>query len=77
MIVTVRAGTPVAELHAALAEVGQRTALPERGGTVGGALVVGESGIGRLGGGHVRDALLAGPVRQRRGPHRDRRRARR
>lgn len=58
MIVTVRAGTTVAELHAALGEVGQRTALPERGGTVGGALVVGESGVGRLGGGHVRDALL-------------------
>lgn len=58
MIVTVRAGTTVAELHGALDEVGQRTALPERGGTVGGALVVGESGIGRLGGGHVRDSLL-------------------
>lgn len=58
MIVTVRAGTTVAALHAALAEVGQRTALPDRGGTVGGALVVGESGIGRLGDGHVRDSLL-------------------
>ena len=59
MTVRVRAGTPVAELHAALAEAGQRTALPERpGGTVGGALMVGESGIARLGLGPVRDALL-------------------
>ena len=59
MTVRVRAGTPVAELHAALAESGQRTSLPERsGGTVGGALMVGESAITRLGLGPVRDALL-------------------
>ena len=59
MTVRVRAGTPVHELHAALAETGQRTALPERpGGTVGGALMVGESAITRLGLGPVRDALL-------------------
>ena len=37
MTVTVRAGTPVAELHDALAAAGQRCALPDRGGTVGGA----------------------------------------
>ena len=59
MTVRVRAGTPVAELHDALAETGQRTSLPERpGGTVGGALMVGESAITRLGLGPVRDALL-------------------
>jgi len=59
MTVRVRAGTAVAELHAALAVSGQRTALPERtGGTVGGALMVGESAITRLRSGPVRDALL-------------------
>ncbi|MEM9562032.1 MAG: FAD-binding protein [Actinomycetota bacterium] len=58
MTVTVRAGTPVAELHAALAERGQRTALPERGGTVGGAVVVGESDVRALGLGPVRNAVL-------------------
>ena len=59
MTVRVRAGTPVAELHDALAESGQRTSLPERpGGTVGGALMVGESGITRLGLGPVRDDAL-------------------
>lgn len=59
MTVRVRAGTPVAELHRELAAAGQRTALPERaGGTVGGALMAGESSIARLGLGPVRDALL-------------------
>lgn len=59
MTVRVRAGTTVAELHESLAESAQRTALPERpGGTVGGALMVGESAICRLGLGPVRDALL-------------------
>ena len=59
MTVTVRAGTSVAELHEVLAAAGQRTALPERpGGTVGGALAVGESTVHRLGRGHLRDALL-------------------
>ena len=59
MTVRVRAGTPVTELHEALAGAGQRTALPERpGGTVGGALMAGESSVARLGLGPVRDALL-------------------
>ncbi len=58
MTVTVRAGTPVADLRAALAERGQRTALPERGGTVGGAVVVGESDVRALGLGSVRNAVL-------------------
>lgn len=58
MVVTVRAGTPVAELHETLRARGQLTALPERGGTVGGAVVVGENRLDRLGRGTVRDAVL-------------------
>lgn len=58
MTVTVRAGTTVSELHAALAEKGQRSALPVRGGTVGGALAVGESDIRALGRGLIRTSLL-------------------
>ncbi len=59
MTVRVRAGTTVSELHRELASAGQRTALPERdGGTVGGALMAGESSIARLGRGPVREALL-------------------
>ncbi|MDA8062871.1 MAG: FAD-binding protein [Actinomycetota bacterium] len=58
MTVRVRAGTPVAELHSELAASGQRTSLPERGGTVGGALAVGESHLCALGRGPVRDAVL-------------------
>ena len=58
MTVTVRCGTTVEELHAALAEQGQRTGLPERGGTVGGALAVGENSLHVLGRGRVREAAL-------------------
>ena len=58
MVVTVRAGTTVAELHEALAAAGQTSALPDRGGTVGGAVAVGENRIDRLGRGSVRDAVL-------------------
>ncbi len=58
MTVTVRAGTMVAELQSALAERGQRCALPERGGTVGGAVVVGESDPRALGRGLLRDSVL-------------------
>ena len=57
MTVSVGAGTPVDELDAALAEYGQRVAVPA-GGTVGGALAVGRSGIRRLGWGPIRDAVL-------------------
>lgn len=57
MTVCCGAGTPVDDLDRALAEVGQRVALPP-GGTVGGALAVGRSGIDRLGRGPVRDAVL-------------------
>ena len=59
MTVRARAGTSVAELHEFLARSKQRTALAERvGGTVGGALMAGESGILHLGLGPVRDSLL-------------------
>ena len=51
------AGTPVAEVDAALAEHGQCVAMPPTG-TVGGALAVGHSGLRRLGWGPVRDTLL-------------------
>jgi glycolate oxidase FAD binding subunit len=58
MTVRVRAGTSVAALHAILAESGQRTALPERGGTVGGALAVGENSEHVRRRGRVRDCAL-------------------
>lgn len=58
MTVQVRAGTSVAELHSTLAEKGQRSALPERGGTVGGALAVGENDFRALGRGRTRESLL-------------------
>ena len=59
MTVRVRAGTPVAELEEMLGAAGQCTALPQRpGGTVGGALMAGESSLLRLRTGPVRDALL-------------------
>lgn len=57
MTVECFAGTPVADLQAALGERGQFVALPD-GGTVGGALAVGHAGILRLGHGPVRDTVL-------------------
>jgi glycolate oxidase FAD binding subunit len=57
MTICCGAGTSVAEVEAALAEHGQCLALPH-GGTIGGALAVGHSGIRRLGWGPVRDAVL-------------------
>ncbi len=58
MTVRVRCGTTVAQLHAELAARGQLTSLPDRGGTVGGALAVGENDVSVLGRGRVRDAAL-------------------
>lgn len=58
MTVTVLAGTPVHELSQVLAEHGQRCALPERGGTVGGAVVVGENHLEVLGRGTLRASVL-------------------
>jgi glycolate oxidase FAD binding subunit len=58
MIVRVLAGTQVADLEDALGERGQRCALPERGGTVGGALAVGENHLDVAFRGTVRASLL-------------------
>lgn len=58
MTVQVRAGTSVEELDAALAERGQRCALPMRGGTVGGSIAVGENDLCALGRGRLRDSAL-------------------
>jgi len=58
MTVRVRAGTAVADLEASLAEAGQRSALPMRGGTVGGAVAVGENHPDRLGREALRDSVL-------------------
>ena len=61
MTVRVRAGTPVAELDAALAEHGQMVPLdpPDpSAATVGAVLEAGESGLRRLRYGPVRDTLL-------------------
>lgn len=58
MVVRVRTGTTVAELHAELATRGQRTPLVDRGGTVGGALAAGENDIFVLGRGTLRSSVL-------------------
>lgn len=58
MTIRVGAGTTVADLDVILAESGQRSALPDRGGTIGGALAVGENDLEVLGRGRVRDAAL-------------------
>ena len=58
MTVRVLAGTTVGDLHTALAEQGQWSALPERGGTVGGAIAVGENDWRMLGRGALRTAVL-------------------
>ena len=63
LVVTVRAGTPLAELEAALAEKGQHLAFePPRfssnsgaGGTVGGMVAAGLAGPSRAAAGSVRD----------------------
>jgi len=57
MTICCGAGTPVADVDAALAEHGQCLAVPDVG-TIGGALAVGHSGIRRLGWGPVRDTVL-------------------
>lgn len=57
MTVRCGAGTPMADVAAALAEHGQCVAIPATG-TVGGALAVGRSGLRRLEWGPVRDTVL-------------------
>ena len=67
LVVTVRAGTPLSELEAALAEKGQCLALsrptlcslaPASGATVGGMVAAGLSGPARASVGGVRDYVL-------------------
>ena len=58
MTVVVRTGTLVADLHRLLAEHGQRTGLPDRGGTVGGAVAVGENHLEVRARGPVRSTVL-------------------
>lgn len=63
MTVRVLAGTTVADLDAALGADGQCVAMPVRpGGTVGGCLALGHSGLRQLGWGPVRDVLLEATV---------------
>ena len=66
LVVTARAGTPLAELEAVLAEKGQHLAFEpprlgaggEKGGTVGGMVAAGLAGPARAAAGSVRDHLL-------------------
>lgn len=58
MTVTVLAGTTVSQLNDVLAARGQRCAIPDRGGTVGGAIVVGEDDVAVMGKGRIRDSVL-------------------
>lgn len=62
LVVTVRAGTPLATLEAALAERGQHLAFEPphfaAGGTVGGMVAAGLAGPARTSAGGVRDHLL-------------------
>lgn len=57
MTIKCGAGTAVNDVDAALAEHGQQVAIPP-GGTIGGALAMGHSGIRRLAYGAMRDTLL-------------------
>lgn len=71
LVVTARAGTPLAELEAELAEQGQCLAFePPRfapGGTVGGMVAAGLSGPARASAGAVRDYVLGVTVLNGRG----------
>lgn len=60
LTITVRAGTPVAELAAAVEGSGQECPIDGPGSTVGGRIASGLSGIRRRGVGHVREWLLGG-----------------
>jgi glycolate oxidase FAD binding subunit len=71
LVVTVRAGTPLADLEAALAEHGQCLPFePPRfaaGGTVGGMVAAGLSGPSRASAGSVRDHVLGATLLNGRG----------
>ncbi|MFN5724563.1 MAG: FAD-binding protein, partial [Betaproteobacteria bacterium] len=62
LVITARAGTPLSELEAALAEKGQCLAFEpprfEGGGTVGGLVAAGLAGPSRAAAGGVRDYML-------------------
>ncbi|MDP2742289.1 MAG: FAD-binding protein, partial [Hydrogenophaga sp.] len=62
LVITVRAGTPLAEVEAALAEKGQSLAFDPphfgAGTTVGGMVAAGLAGPGRASAGGVRDFVL-------------------
>jgi len=57
MVLECGAGTPMDDVHAALADVGQTVSIPG-GGTIGGALASGVSDVTRLAHGPLRDVLL-------------------
>ena len=71
LVVTARAGTPLSEVEAALAERGQHLAFePPRyaaGGTVGGMVAAGLSGPARAASGAVRDHVLGASLLSGRG----------
>jgi glycolate oxidase FAD binding subunit len=71
LVITVRAGTPLAELEAALAERGQYLAFePPRfapGTTIGGVVAAGLSGPARAAAGGVRDFVLGATMLNGRG----------
>jgi glycolate oxidase FAD binding subunit len=72
LVVTVRAGTPLTELEATLAEQGQCLAFEpprfgKQGGTVGGMVAVGLSGPSRASVGSVRDFVLGAQIINGRG----------
>jgi len=71
LVITARAGTPLAEVEAALAERGQHLAFePPRlgpGGTVGGMVAAGLSGPSRAAAGSLRDHLLGATLLNGRG----------
>ena len=76
LVVTVRAGTPLQELEAALAEQGQclpfeppHFGLQNRGATVGGMVAAGLSGPARASVGGVRDYMLGVQLLNGRGEH--------
>jgi glycolate oxidase FAD binding subunit len=58
LVVTVRCGTPLAELEAALADQGQCLAFEPQAATVGGMVAAGLSGPARATAGAVRDFIL-------------------
>lgn len=73
LVLTARAGTPLDEIEAALAEQGQTLAFDpprfEGGGTLGGTLACNQSGPSRPWSGSVRDAVLGVKLITGRGEH--------